>query len=434
MNRFFILFFLAITIIACNKDDDFVPRAEVDKLSLQFSNEAGTDSFGIISNVKWTIEKDADWLTLSGESGSSDAIIEVGANENTITAPRSATIRVKAEGLPDIVIAVTQGKALETAGLYILSEGYYNSYTSNLAYYDMKTGQLTTNYFGQKNNDAQLGDGANDLAIYGSKLYCVVTGSDDVPGHIEIINPETGVSIKRLTIEENGVASLPRCITFYGNKAYITTYANNIARLDTASLEIDGKANLSGTYPEGICQYNGHLYVCNSGYGYGTTISVVNINSFSEIETITVPQNPLKIEATASGEIYFSTSDATWYGGEQSNLYLLNPVEKRVTNTFDIRASRIAIGKDFIYAVDIDWSDYSDHIHRINLQTKEISDISSWFEDFAMVYSVSVNPLNNDVYLTNQGQDCVVFDKDGNQKLELKTGIAITSVVVPVIK
>jgi len=436
MNRFFILLFFAITIIACNKNDDFVPHAEVNKLSLQFSNEAGTDSFGITSNANWIIEKNAAWLTLSKESGNSDAAIEVSADENTITAPRSATITVKVDGLPDIVIAVTQSKALETTGLYILSEGYYNSNTSNLAYYDMKTEQLTVNYFTQRNNNGQLGDGANDLAIYGSKLYCVVSGGN-TPGHVEIINPETGVSIKRLTIEENGIVSSPRFITFYGNKAYITTYSNNIVRLDTTTLEIDGKADLSGTYPEGICQYNGHLYVCNSGQGAGTTISVVNINSFNEIETITVPQNPLMIEATASGEIYFSTSDLTWNGGNPSNLHLLNPVEKRVANTFNIRASRIALGKDFIYAVDFDWNEYSDHISKINLQTKAITDISSWVEDFSdmyTVYNVSVNPLNNDIYLTNQGQDCLVFDKDGTQKFALETGIAVTSTVVPVIK
>jgi DNA-binding beta-propeller fold protein YncE len=161
---------------------------------------------------------------------------------------------------------------------------------------------------------------------------------------------------------------------------------------------------------------------------------VVNINSFSETSTITVPQNPLMIEATASGEIYFSTSDLSWFNGNPSNLHLLNPVSKQVTRTFDIRASRIAHSNDFLYVVDFDWNDYSDHISKINLQTKEVNDITSIYEDYAMVYSVSVNPLNNDIYLTNQGDDVVIFDKEYNQKLELKTGIAITSTVVPVIK
>jgi hypothetical protein len=119
------------------------------------------------------------------------------------------------------------------------------------------------------------------------------------------------------------------------------------------------------------------------------------------------------------------------------SLHILDPVQKKVTKTFDIRASRIALAKDFIYAVDMEYGEYYetiDHINKINLKTKAKENLSNIFEDYTMVYNVSVNPLNEDFYLTNQGQDAVAFDKDGNEKFSLKTGIPITSTVVPYIK
>jgi DNA-binding beta-propeller fold protein YncE len=431
MNRFLFLSFIAITLIACNKEDDFVPKAEIDKQSLQFSQHRGIDSFTITSNVSWLIEKNAGWITLSETEGNSGKLIKVTVAENTTAALRTASITVKFEGIPEIKIDVTQSKALETAGLFILSEGAFPS-ASDISCYDMKTETLSK--FSVLNGKT-LGVGANDLAIYGSKLYCVVTGSADTEGHIEVINPATGMSIKRIDVKtEDGNNAQPRRIVFHENKAYVTTYSQSVIRLDTASLNIDNTAALSGMYAEGICCYEDKLYVCNSGQGNGNSISVINLGSFTEMETITVPLNPTMIEATASGEIYFVTADATWMpGGNPSNLHLLNLERKQVTRTFDIRASKIALAEDFIYAVATNWTD-ADYISKINIQTKAVADISSIFEEYAMVYGVSANPLNGDVYLTNTGQDVYVFDKDGNEKFNFKTGIAMTATVVPLIK
>jgi hypothetical protein len=438
MNRFLILFLVAITLIACNKDDDFVPKAEVNKSSLQFSYEGGADSVTITSNTDWSFEEDADWITLSKTSGASDDIVRITVAENTVTATRSANITIKVIGHADITISVSQSKALETVGLYMLSEGNLSSIQSDIAWYDTKTEQFTKKYFSQTNGHG-LGLGANDLAIYGSKMYCVVTGgiigTPNTEGHIEVINPETGMSIKRISVaESDGTNSFPRNITFHEGKAYVTTYSKSVVRLDTASLEIDGRATISGTFAEGVCRKGDNLYICNSGQGSGNTVSVVNIGSFTETGTITVPTNPTTIKTVPSGEVYFTTADASWSGGNPSNIHILDTEQKKVDHTFNIRASKFAFYKNFVYAVDFDWSAYSEHISKINTKTKEVEDLSSMVDDYFMVYSVSVNPLNGDIYLGNQGQDVAGFDKNGHEIFKKKTGLACTSIVVPVLK
>ena len=69
-----------------------------------------------------------------------------------------------------------------TAGIYVLSEGLFNLNNSTLMFHSLKNGQTDTDYFRSKNHRG-LGDTANDMAIYGSKLYIVV----NVSSQIEVI-------------------------------------------------------------------------------------------------------------------------------------------------------------------------------------------------------------------------------------------------------
>jgi hypothetical protein len=435
MNKFLNLAFVAVMLFilaACNKEEDFVPSVKVDKETLQFPYGGGVDSLAITSNADWVIEEDADWITLSKTSGNSNAVVSVTVTENTVTTARNATITVKVAGLADVKIEVTQSKALETVGLYILSEGSWGQGNAEIFYYDLKTEQITKKF--SELNGKSIGDGVNSLALYGSKLYCTVSGGTE--GYVEVINPETGVSIKRVPVVKDGTNASPRNIIFHEGKAYVTTYSSSVVRIDTALLNIDGTAELSGNRSEGICLYNDNFYICNSGGGSGNTISVVNRASFTETKTITVPQNPVMIEATASGDIYFTTF-AVWENGIisiPSNLHILNPERERVTKTFDVRASKIALTKDFVYAIDFDWGTYVDNISRIDLQTQNVTDIVSIYEDYYMVYSVSVNPLNGDFYLGNQGANVVAYSKDNSEKFNFRTTVPYILTVVPILK
>ena len=63
-----------------------------------------------------------------------------------------------------------------TAGIYVLSEGLFNLNNSTLAYHSFKSGKTNIDYFRSLNRRG-LGDTANDMAIYGNKLYIVVNVS-----------------------------------------------------------------------------------------------------------------------------------------------------------------------------------------------------------------------------------------------------------------
>jgi hypothetical protein len=445
MKKLFTLLMLSMMLfVSCSDDDDpinnFEPSLEVnlDSQTIAFSFDGNSDTYSIniSSNTKWTASSDATWLKLSSTSGEGDATIYMTADENIEETEQTAKIIVKADGLDkEATISIIQQKRPKsTAGLYILSEGSWGSNQSELAYYDFKTGTLSKKIF-KENNDTILGDVGNDLAIYGSKMYCVVSGTNEeaANGYIVIIDPATNTSIKRIPfVNAEGEADLPRRIAFHKNKAYVTAHSGVVARLDTASLTIDSYAKLSGNGTEGIAKYDGKLYTCNSGKGSGNSISVIDIASFKETKAITVPRNPVNIRASNTGEIYFSTDmlyDADPM--ESSKLHSINVKSEKITSYYS-NAGRLAIGNGYIYSIETDYTTFGSYAKKLNLTAEGVSDFTTELPAYFMGYSVSVNPLDGNIYAMGQGQDVAILDADGNLIKHLKVGTGFGNTVVPV--
>ena len=64
----------------------------------------------------------------------------------------------------------------DTAELYALCEGLFNQNNSSLMRFSFNNQRMVRNYF-KTINHRGLGDTANDLAIYGSKIYIVANVS-----------------------------------------------------------------------------------------------------------------------------------------------------------------------------------------------------------------------------------------------------------------
>jgi chitodextrinase len=66
--------------------------------------DAGTTTFGVMSNVSWTLSESADWLTLNPMSDSADATVTATFTENTSDSIRYAVIMVSGAGLMDSLV------------------------------------------------------------------------------------------------------------------------------------------------------------------------------------------------------------------------------------------------------------------------------------------------------------------------------------------
>lgn len=240
----------------------------------------------------------------------------------------------KKDKLPEIEPGV-----LSTVGVYVLNEGTYNQTTgvspSSISYYNVVSQKVEIDYF-KKVNNIPLGNNANDLKQYGSKIYCVITGTTTSAkdSYLEVINVSTGKSLKRIPFSDAAGGFMPRNIVFDKNKAYVSGYDGKLTKLDTASLNIESRVLVGGAL-EQLAIANNKIYVTNSMHtlfpsANNSSVSVVDIATFTKLKEITTGLNPRTISATTAGDLFVQTS------GNYANV--LGSID-RLSSASDIRLS-----------------------------------------------------------------------------------------------
>ena len=343
------------------------------------------------------------------------------------------------EDKPDPAPAV-EGNTAETgtAELYILSEGLFNLNNSSLAQYTFKSSKLTKNYF-KDINKRGLGDTANDIAIYGSKLYVVV----NVSSTIEVIDFHTGNSIKQIPmLTDNGSSRQPRHIAFHKNKAYVCSYDGTVARIDTTSLQVESITK-AGRNPESICVKNDKLYVSNSGgldyssgQGVDNTVSVIDIASFNEIKKIEVGPNPGSILPGPDETVYVATHGSNIAEGD-FHFVKINSRTDEVEHIYNEKVMNFAISGNVAYLYNYNYNTETSFIKVFNLKTGETIR-ENFITDGTKIstpYGINVNPYSGNVYITEAYSytitgDVLCFNQNGQLQFRLnRVGLNPNTVV-----
>ena len=229
-------------------------------------------------------------------------------------------------------------------GLYVLCEGNMGSNKARLDYMNLHTGEYYANWYGARNPTQmkELGDVGNDIQRYGGRLYAV-------------INCSHKVEVMDLQARHIGKIDLPNCryLAFKGDKMYVSAYVGSVAdpdmlgsvyEVDTATLRVTREVKV-GHQPDELCILGDKLYVVNSG-GYITsrhdsTVSVIDLPSFTETEKITVGTNPQRIRPDEGGKL--------WVCAENSLTILDNTKSLTVLS---VKASNISIHGSTAYIID----------------------------------------------------------------------------------
>lgn len=332
----------------------------------------------------------------------------------------------------------TTVKVLEianTKGVYMLCEGLWGMNNSAISYYDIATNKVEKDMY-KKVNKTDLGETANDLKAYGSKMYCVVSGTQgEAKSFIDIIDIATCKSLKRIPFNTTNDGFMPRYVTFYKNKAYVSRYDGKISRIDTTSLTVDGELQLmNGTNKaeglEGLAVANGKLYVTNSWHPYypnglRSKVTVIDLNSFTKIKDIEVGNNPVRIAAAGNGDLYAITWNALGETNKPS-LVRINSITDVVVQKEEVLMwdylSSIAIVKDQA------WLGINAEVKAINLTTGKLG--NSLITDgttISTLYGLTVNPFDQSVVVADaEGHNgstgkAYVFGLDGKQKYSFAT-------------
>ena len=359
--------------------------------------------------------------------------VEIRIPETEVVAPPDTT-----PAAPQDTTTITPKPQL--LGFYLLNEGNMGSNKSTLDYMDFTTGEYHRNIYAAVNPTVpkELGDVGNDLKIYGSRLYAVINCSNKV----EVMDAATARRIGKIDI--------PNCryIQFHKGYAYVTSYAGPVnidqhyeqigyvAKVDTATLQVIDRC-LVGFQPDELEIVDGKIYVANSGGymvpNYENTVSVIDIETFTEIKRIEVDINLHHLRADRHGKLWVSSRGD--YYEHPSRLYWIDTATDTYGGKLEVAASHFHLDGDslYIYSAEFNYNtfEYKTTYGIVDVVKKEL--VTSNFitdgteKQFGMPYGIWVHPYTKDIYITDAANFVypgmvICYGKDGKKKWQVRAG------------
>ena len=327
----------------------------------------------------------------------------------------------------------------DVKGFFLLNEGNMGNNKATLDYFDYATGVYTKNIYAERNPGVvkELGDVGNDLQIYRDRLYAVINCSH----FIEVMDARTAKHI--------GVVSIPNCryIVFKGDYAYVSSYAGPVqidpnarlgyvAKVDLRTLKVVGECAV-GYQPDELVVVGNKLYVANSGGyrvpNYDRTVSVIDLETFTETKKIDVAINLHRLELDRYGYLWI-TSRGDYYD-VHSKMYILDTKTDEVIKEIDLPASNMTRSGDtiYIYSNEWNWNTEASKTSFALINTKEQRIISHNFildgteKEIVVPYGIAVNPETKEFFTTDAGNYVTpgllhCYSPDGVLKWSVTTG------------
>lgn len=293
-------------------------------------------------------------------------------------------------------VTPTPPKTDSATGVYILTEGAFNGNSAGLSFYDVKTKQVSLNLFASVNQRA-LGDVANDIAIYGGKMYIVVNNSNN----IEIMDAHTVKSLGTIHVDN----LQPRHIAFANGKAYVTSFSGKLLVIDTLTNQVATTAT-TRTGAEGIAILNNKVYIGVPGVwpaSNQTILSILDLNTLTEQKTLTVGPNPNQLAADQYNHLYAVCAGD--YDKIPASLATIDlQTDQVLKNDTTVKADNMAIYNNRAYLYKSTYNDDSKQpVMMYDVQNgKLLSD--NFITDGTTVgyfYGISTDAATGDVYVTD---------------------------------
>jgi DNA-binding beta-propeller fold protein YncE len=327
----------------------------------------------------------------------------------------------------------------EIKGFFLLNEGNMGSNKSTLDYFDYEKGVYTRNIFAERNPGVvkELGDVGNDIQIYRDRLYAVINCSH----FVEVMDVRTARHI--------AVVSIPNCryIVFKGDYAYVSSYAGPVqidpnarlgyvAKVDLETLQVVDECTV-GYQPDELVVVGNKLYVANSGGyrvpNYDRTVSVIDLDTFTETKKIDVAINLHRLELDRYGNLWVSSRGD--YYNTPSKTFVIDTATDEVTDELPLANSNMTRSGDNLYVYSTEWSyitnDWTITYATVDTRTKQIvtrNFISDGTDaEIKIPYGVAVNPETEEIFVTD-AKDYVTpgmlhcYRPDGSRKWSVSTG------------
>ena len=313
--------------------------------------------------------------------------------------------------------------------VYILNEGTMGYNNATLAFYAPNgDADFIADIYKLQNGGASLGDTSQDMLEYNDAIYVSVYGSN----YLAKLNA-AGVEQARISfVDDADLSAGIRYLAAEDGYIYASFYGGVVAKINANTLQVESKLTGLGANLEGVAIENGKLYVANSytvtpdgQYVYNKDVFVIDLRTFTQVETLTVVQNP-NMMLDEDDRVYLISWD---YSREQYVLQLIDPQQGNKVTELGY-ASHVAVRDNMLYVVDsrVDYSNWPEtsanntfYTYNVSTNTKnEASFLKNAPEELAtaVVYMIEVNDDNGDIYIgttghSNQNGNIYRFRADG---------------------
>jgi hypothetical protein len=356
-----------LTLISCggdDKNDNLAPGKVVSNLAF---SDADPNPHFIGGELTWELPSPetniSEYAVYIGESVTDRSLklgkVPAGAKSFTVPAgtawkPYLIVVAANPSGEASTAASLsvsdyfTEPEVITLNGAFVVNSGRVGSNNSRLDFINFDSQEIIPGAF-LALNQRKLGDLAQDMIIYGTKMYILVSVSETIE-----VTDLFGVSVKQISTEGQ-----PRAVAAAAGKVFATLANGKVIRLDTASLTID-KTVAVGRNPEQIVVAGDKLYVANSGgmdfdspVGYDKTVSVIDIPGFTETRKIEVVQNPVNLAADSAGDVYVVSM------GDYSHppvLQRISAADNSVSTIEGVHPTEMTASPSRIWFFQYDWS------------------------------------------------------------------------------
>jgi DNA-binding beta-propeller fold protein YncE len=319
-----------------------------------------------------------------------------------------------------------------TTGVYIVNEGNYTRDNATLSFYIPDSNRVYPDIFSAANG-RPLGDVANDMVLFGDRGYIVVNNSQT----IEVISLLDQKSVGAFVVP--GSKSPYKMVIVNSSKAYVTNlYDNSLTEFDPTSLQMIQERILVGNNPEGIALANGKLYVCDSGLGADSSLTVVDPTQDVAVNTIIVGRSPSEIAADASGDVVVKCDGSFNFNDPNrdtpGSLVLVDPRTDAVLSTVVLPLGVYGHpGKMTLSSNGYGYFVGKSGIMRFDIGNGTITVNPTPFATVS-AYGLAIDDASNRLYVTDakdyvQPGDVLVYGQDGQQVAQFEAGIIPGTIV-----
>ena len=272
---------------------------------------------------------------------------------------------------------------------FFLNEGSYQGNNAGIAFYAPNGDADFINDIYNYQNDAKLGDTGQCMIEHEGEIYVAVYGSN----YLTKLN-SAGVEQQRLSfVDDPELQAGIRYLAAKDGYVYASFWGGVVAKINTQTLTVESKLTGVGDNLEGVAICKDMLYVANSytvvedEYIYHKDVKVIDLNTFTLKETLTVAENPYNQMLEENDKIFLISNDYSSTDGYV--LQMIDPADNNKVTPIGY-ATYMAADDDVLYLINsmTDWS------------TKPATTVNTFF-----TYNIKTGQTNNTSFLKNAPEE-----------------------------